>query len=667
MTVELSGFLAMPYGDELINNIANDLTTAAKKHGIVLKAIKQNPKEPLTQTVINQVVGGLDDSDFCVAILSGNNPNVALEIGYAFGTLCPLMLVSSDDEVVQVDLDALVRVTYPRSLESNERIERFSREMKTFREELMSNDLLMLDRAMRRILKNMRNALLSRDFLPKQNLYRKCMLYVLEQFANNSDMWQSELKFHGREAVLDIGRYNLQEVQRSGFATFYFPGEESWQANDLAQQDEQYLHLSRERAREKSLSMTRIYVLSGAKDLSSPYFRKFVLDDAAAGIESLFITEAELENLGVEKDFGLWDNEMLGVVTYTQRRDRNEIASTTHKYQALPLSEARKWRDSLLKNAKPCTGLPPERKLLRQTYKEQERKSAEHHDPGYADRGNAVWYHGSRQYLRLCNVVASPDWHEDFFRDGFWRWYEKNQKRAKGPRILICGLADYGMLYQMIAAVGPIVAPKCTFHVLDLSAVPLEMAQTLKQLLVSGGSNASEDDQAGVSIRLDTTQGDILDTNILDGAQFDIIATDALLTRFEDPNDKKAVVKKWHDLLDDGGVVLTTARTKHDVDGASAEKLASAQDQFVKRAVAGWRKYMEGQADGDSSASSERQHLRGIAKVYAKRIKSFPFAERDEVEQVFRDGGEWSNLDCESRQTTGELAPTVYVEVAATK
>ncbi len=657
----LTGFLALPFKGELVQNIADDLIQAAKSVDIHLEDMRAEQPRPLTASIISGIREKLDEVDLCVAILDDENPNVFFEIGYAMGTMCPLMLVNAESSTVPADLNALERVVYPDGLSRDERVRRFADAFEKVRKSLQLDDLLELSTEIRKVRRHLSAALERREFLPKHRLYRKCVLHLLHDFGHTAQAWTSSLEFKGREQVLAIGRNNLNFLEQGGFATLYYPGEESWQSNDDARDDEEYLKLSRKIAKQRGLDITRLYVISSEEDLKDVTFRKFVIQDAMAGIQARYILEAQLNALpgNVEKDFGIWDDEMVGVVKFSRRRGRAEIASTTHHYLEKALEDAKTWRHAVVEASRVCTGLPPERDLLHQTYTIQEMKANRRgHHPGYVDANDASWYHASRQYLRLADVVAAPDWHGDFWVNGFRTWREANPNR-KRIQILISGQADYGMLYQMIAAVGPTTLPEVTFHVIDRNKVPVEMSRELIGILGDGGSINANDDEAALSVEMRGYVDDILTTTQLSPQSFDIIATDAFLTRFKDRNQKRLMIERWADLLRDGGVVLTTARVKHAVDFADAPRRAEAARDFVRRAVAGW--------PDEESETAPKSPIEDYAKTYAEKIISYPFESQQDVIDVFTDTSEYEVVQCNDRKLKGELAPSVYVEILARK
>jgi len=131
--------------------------------------------------------------------------------------------------------------------------------------------------------------------------------------------------------------------------------------------------------------------------------------------------------------------------------------------------------------------------------------------------------------------------------------------------------------------------------------------------------------------------------------KFDVICTDAFLTRFN-PNDGERVLRTWADLLRPHGRILTTIRV------APSDRTPSAQEprQFAKRAAQAW-------ADRGYESVVPCAEIEARALEYAHRMTSQPLGtKRQIVETLMR----WTDVeDVEVCQVEGELAPTEYLHV----
>lgn len=155
------------------------------------------------------------------------------------------------------------------------------------------------------------------------------------------------------------------------------------------------------------------------------------------------------------------------------------------------------------------------------------------------------------------------------------------------------------------------------------------------------------------NLKINKLKHDIKNTPIANET-FDIILTDAFLTRFSD-KDREEIVRKWHDLLKPNGVVLTTTRIEK-----SKGIIKSTEDDIQRFKLKVERKI--------KSSGELMQHLRHKilekAEDYAKNITSFPLESEDEVRRLFGDYA--LTINCHS--VRGEIQEnTLYAQVKAQK
>lgn len=146
------------------------------------------------------------------------------------------------------------------------------------------------------------------------------------------------------------------------------------------------------------------------------------------------------------------------------------------------------------------------------------------------------WYHSTWQYLRLINMVAVPNWYE-FYNDAISKALREHVK----PKVFISACADYGMLaklHESIIETG--VMPEIIIQ--DICETPLLSCRWYAN-------------KYGLDI---VCRAEDIITNDIPERPFDLIITDEFLTVLKDP-DKPTIVQKWHDLLKNGGTVITTA------------------------------------------------------------------------------------------------------------
>ena len=146
------------------------------------------------------------------------------------------------------------------------------------------------------------------------------------------------------------------------------------------------------------------------------------------------------------------------------------------------------------------------------------------------------WYHGTWQYLRLLDMVATPSWYP-FYNSALSRILA-NKPTAN---VLISAAADYGMLATLYKAIETAQANP-TIVIYDICRTPLRSCEWYA-------------DRAGLTVK--TVRGDLLEGRIPE-APFDLIVTDEFLTVLK-IDYKPMITKRWRELLRPGGSVVTTA------------------------------------------------------------------------------------------------------------
>jgi ubiquinone/menaquinone biosynthesis C-methylase UbiE len=305
------------------------------------------------------------------------------------------------------------------------------------------------------------------------------------------------------------------------------------------------------------------------------------------------------------------------------------------------LARARKWEDTILANSEPAEVVldrygqvaRPEQPLAVSAAKMAE-LAARHCKGSYLSQMSCRWYHGSWQYLRLVNVVSTPDWHFDFYK----RSVGEAARLMPVGKILICGMADYGMLAHLLADLSSEQRVKYEITALDLCATPLRICEWFAERQ---------------SVELRTLEEDALDMGLRD-SWFGLILTDAFLSRFTD-RERKEVVAEWRRVLAPGGFVVTTAR----VEETSEKVVGSAADvsAFVERAR---NAALELRRRNMLPCSIE--DIETMASEYAQKIVSYPLTS-DELQTLFA-GFEMTH---ERSCTPGEFGQTSYARIVARK
>ncbi|GAA2018390.1 hypothetical protein GCM10009839_13210 [Catenulispora yoronensis] len=247
---------------------------------------------------------------------------------------------------------------------------------------------------------------------------------------------------------------------------------------------------------------------------------------------------------------------------------------------------------------------------------------------------SCAWYHGAWQYLRLCSLVSSPAWHRDFYDKALRKGYEA--VRGGAPRVLVSGAADYSMLEQIWHSAGEPGAVDVTM--IDRCPTPVQACRWF------AGRMAADIKAGAVD----------LFTHPMQDASFDVIASDAFLTRFSSAQTAK-VLELWRALLAADGVVVTTVRL-HGTDDLRADPAGDIAD-FVARAC-------RNAQDLPKALAAEQGWIVRAAEAYARRMRSEDLGDEHAVMEAFAEGG-FEVLTHERAEVQGELYPVSYLRVEA--
>lgn len=247
---------------------------------------------------------------------------------------------------------------------------------------------------------------------------------------------------------------------------------------------------------------------------------------------------------------------------------------------------------------------------------------------GIVDK-NCVWYHSIWQYLRMMDVVSSPTWHSDFYSEQL----SKALKNEGINNILISGTADYSMLAYVIKCVKEMKI-KANVYVLDTCKTPLIACEWLA--------------------KMEDIEITCINENILDYCNnnfFDIICTDAFLTRFSN-EDAKLVINKWYNLLRINGKIITTIRI-HDTNETNNH---SNIENFIDKIKNNYEYYK-------NDIKIPLDELIKKAELYVNNMKSNNLGNENCILSKF----ERFIIDYNIRKVVGELLETKYIEIVAQK
>jgi hypothetical protein len=102
-------FVLMPFDSGFMDIYKFGIKQTAEEHGVVAERVDE---QHFSETILERVYRQIENSDFIIAEMTGRNPNVFYEVGYAHakGKLCVLVTQSAAD--IPFDLKHHPRVIY---------------------------------------------------------------------------------------------------------------------------------------------------------------------------------------------------------------------------------------------------------------------------------------------------------------------------------------------------------------------------------------------------------------------------------------------------------------------------------------------------------------------------------------------------------------------------
>ena len=251
---------------------------------------------------------------------------------------------------------------------------------------------------------------------------------------------------------------------------------------------------------------------------------------------------------------------------------------------------------------------------------------------GVLDEKSCGWYHSAWQYLRILDKVSSPTWHFNFYYKSFFDYLSNESK------VLITGTADYTLLALLyFVATKKNVKPQ--IWVCDICRSPLLICQHF--------ANVNK-------FSLSVIQENILTFDI--NETFDIITTDAFLSRFY-LTQKKKIISKWNSLLSNQGKIITTIKVDENIALDEESKVIDKKDSYVRDVEILVAK---------SELKNQINRILNLAETYITKIVSIPFSGQKEIENVFSEHGFRIHF-WETVVVKGEAQPTKYIRVVAEK
>ena len=586
---------------------------------------------PIETEIIDQIKA----SPLMVAFMRGQNPNVMFEVGYRMATRLPLILVAER----RIDLPAAIEgfefVQY-----DNANHEESQRELNIAIEKVTSLAEI----------SHLQNGVKLLDNLAKEKddcrLFRLICNRTIDKQMKWILGWKESIAFRGSQQISEIGTFLLEELKSEGFVTQYFPGQDSWGPDLDILTDDEYFETTRKRVKEDGIKVTRVYVLDEIDQVDSAKFRKVANSDIRGGIETMYVLFDDLPD-NASKDYAVWDDELLCKVEYQKRQyNTNQLHKCEYFREPAEVTRGQEWKASILVKAKPAPFFPSEVKLTNAILESENFHPWENRCDDCRD------YHQSWPLLRSLGLVSTPKWHAKFYRSWLQSIRQGWAKNVGQRNVLVTGLADYSMLFWAVQwlnsfKIGSDRSNVCNFHVLDICETPLRSCSWMKSEVIKEGVD--------FDFSMSPVQKSIFENGLPDGS-FDLVISDAFLTRFDDAN-KSKVIGEWGRLLKPGGFVLTTARhCPQEGSGLITDKLRA---EFVERAKSVGKKsnYLCGNLDVVTEA----------AQRYAKTIVSAPFADIATLHDTLNQEP-LSVIDIEfDRSKQYEMAPATYGRIVLKK
>jgi len=485
-------------------------------------------------------------------------------------------------------------------------------------------------------------------------------LYLDHLDKTNSKMVEDGLKnkvfFIDKNSVEDEGIFKFKNLKNSGFCTFY-TGLSFWNINSV------YFQSSRE-ASLRVPDFARVYIVKNGNELNNRYLVQQIKLDLEAHSQVYICDYNSIPTNEAKKDFGLWDEEYVCIVHYDTN---NVVTGATISAEPEVIKKALIWKKTILRVAKKINSVE-ELKTVKayveskknapttDRYCEFQLKSIEYQmsvadkecTHSYLDKDSCMWYHSSWPILRALNVVSTPNWHGVFYTEAIASYLKSHENK---PNILISATADATILEHIESALGDL--DNANIWVVDLCPTPLAVTQEYAR-------------SRGRTIH--TLQVDALHLfeNGLRDNFFDLVITDAFITRFELETDKRQLLSSWYTILKSGGQVITTCR----ISGEKKEIGTQLEvEEFVKKTSAAFNACVK---ENSTLLRYINKSLTLIkSEEYAKHIVSNPISEQ-QIHSLFLNVGFYisNNPSGElllKKEVGGEFKATIYSQIIANK
>jgi len=601
-----------------------------------VEAVRADEERNVIRKIRPGIFSKIRDADLIVAEISSGSPNVLYEAGWAHAMGKPTLLLAEEAVDLPFDINDYLVVKYDPTMPQA-----------ALRKQLEPEFDKHLNAALQGV--NLRQPLVEmlgsiEDVASRDDLFTHLLGWSIDRFARESKQWTSDSIRVGATEAVEKGIKVFQLLRRGGFATYLVPLNAFWTT------DTQYLQECRVAAQTRGAKIERVFILPNHEAIFSESLRDHAERDEEAGIRTRIAFVDNIPDKDAVQDFGLWDEELLCLIEVGMVGGETMVKGCVFARDRAALSRAQLWRDSIKSVSQPAPdlleaieALDDGTKLLLRSADSMREDARRHCRESYltAHESSCEWYHSSWQYLRILGLVSTPDWHTDFYSKAFGEAFDSEVRD-----VLISGTADYAIVHHLARAIPKHLLQSVVISVLDICPTPLQICRWYDSWYES---------EFKTRLNLRYNQRDALDTGYHDSA-FDMITTDAFLTRFED-RERKLLVREWYRILKPGGRVVTTARLSTD---ARLSKVVTTEIDVENFASNARRRINE-----------KRPWLRPMTNVicelargYVRNIISYPLLSEDYVRELFQ------GFDCtiERGITPGEFEGTTdYARIVAVK
>ncbi len=614
----------MPFREELDNVYYSIQEIGKELKCEVIRVDHFSTTDKITDRIIKHII----ESNLLIADITYNNANVFFEVGYAFAIGKELLLIAKNVNDIPFDIKDYKVTQYLD-------VTNFRKIKNTLKLPIVQS----LNRSMKRA--NLTKPLIEiihsiSKNEPSENLFDKLLETRFNDTLNNLLMWNNGKMNVDPNDTISKGIQVFHNLKIGGFATNLVSIGGYWTFN------KSYIDEGRKVAKQGK-NIKRVYILPSYTALFSLELRNLISEDENCNIETYVAFSDEIPKEAV-RDFGIWDDEVLCLIdTIENPHGGTEVRGCLFSKDPIELNNARYWKDLILnvsykgkKILEELDNLGENDYLLPISAEIMEKNAEKLCRGSYFNREECSWYHSSWQYLRLLNLVSTPFWHNDFYITGI---YNEIKERTVN-NILISGIADYGMLQHVHkASKNNSKLPNVT--ILDICRTPIEICRWYSDKYMG-------------DYKINFIQKDAKKTDFKNST-FDIIITDAFLTRFKD-NDQREIINEWTRIVNDNGVVITTIRFNKNGKNKAYRSNPAEVNYFIHKA--------EMRIEKNDFLKPIRDKILHKAKLYAENIVSYPFRDEDSIKNLFFN----YNVKIDVAKTSGELIEqTNYARVIARK